>query len=44
MSSLFRTTDVHGKRLRYICEGDGPVACEYTGSLTYALNEGLFDG
>jgi pimeloyl-ACP methyl ester carboxylesterase len=25
MSSAFRTTDVHGKRLRYICEGDGPV-------------------
>ncbi|HJS90135.1 MAG TPA: alpha/beta hydrolase [Steroidobacteraceae bacterium] len=25
MSSAFRTTDVHGRRLRYICEGDGPV-------------------
>jgi hypothetical protein len=26
MSSAFRTTDVRGRRLRYICEGDGPVA------------------
>jgi len=25
MSSAFRTTDVHGRRLRYICKGDGPV-------------------
>ena len=25
MSSAFRTTDVHGRRLRYICEGAGPV-------------------
>lgn len=25
MSSAFRTADVHGTRLRYICEGDGPV-------------------
>lgn len=26
MSSAFRTTEVPGKRLRYVCEGDGPVA------------------
>jgi pimeloyl-ACP methyl ester carboxylesterase len=25
MSSRFRTTNVHGRRIRYICEGDGPV-------------------
>jgi pimeloyl-ACP methyl ester carboxylesterase len=25
MSSAFGTTDVHGRRLRYVCEGDGPV-------------------